>query len=121
MLIARFAQNYPGSSHSISGATVGLVQMLGLGPIGALNDTWLDGCSILALLKHTHRCVMMCVCMYINICMHIYINMYADVLKTYLYIYIYMHLHLHIHIYTVNTPNILYTHIYIYTLSGKQT
>ena len=64
MLIARFAQNYQGICHSISGATVGLVQMLGLGPIGALNITWLDGCSILALLEHTHthRCVMMCVC-----------------------------------------------------------
>ena len=64
MLIARFAQNYQGICHSISGATVGLVQMLGLGPIGALNITWLDGCSILALLEHTHTqmCDDVCVC-----------------------------------------------------------
>ena len=64
MLIARFAQNYQGICHSISGATVGLVQMLGLGPIGALNITWLDGCSILALLEHTHTHtdVWWCVC-----------------------------------------------------------
>ena len=71
MLIARFAQNYQGISHSISGATVGLVQMLGLGPIGALNITWLDGCSILALLEHTHTQMCDDVCVYVYI--HIYI------------------------------------------------